>query len=189
MRVVATLDVFGLKPAAWLAILGAILEAFGFLLVAVELTRAQRRELGTAGPFQFLLTFGGWVRIRWRRLRGKMVTHEGSAALAGTATVSGRGSARVGTESKEFADRIRVLEENFKQLDNEVAAHRQELDERIGKEAKAQQAALAEFRDQVQARAEKDREAFAKSAVLQWWGIALFVLGACVSAAANVVGT
>ena len=81
-----------------------------------------------------------------------------------------------------------MLEENFKQLDNEVADHRQELDERISKEAETQQAALAEFRDQVQARAEKEREAFARSAVLQWWGIALFVLGACASAAANVVG-
>ena len=126
--------------------------------------------------------------MRWRRLRGKTVTHEASAALTDTATVSGRVSARLGTESEEFADRIRVLEENFKQLDNEVAAHRRELDKRIGKETEAQQVALAEFRDQVQARAEEDREAFARSAVLQWWGIALFVLGACVSAAANVVG-
>jgi hypothetical protein len=62
----------------------------------------------------------------------------------------------------EFPDRIRVLEKNFKQLDNE--GHRQELDERISQEAETQQAALAEFRDQ--APAEKEREAFAKAARL-----------------------
>ncbi len=185
---VSTLDIFGLRPAAWLAIFGAILEILGFMFVAVELIRAQRRELGTAGPFQFLLTFGGWVRIGWRRLRGKTVAHEASAALTGTVSLAGRMSARMGTESDEVADRIRVLEENFKQLDNEVAGHRQELDERISNEAETQQAALAEFRNQVQTQAEKEREAFAKSAALQWWGIALFVLGACASAAANVVG-
>jgi hypothetical protein len=184
----ATLSVVGLKPAAWLAILGALLEISGFSLVAVELARAQRRELGTAGPFQFLLVFGTWARVRWRRLLGKSTVHEGSANLSGTISLSARGSVRLGTESKDLAERVPILEENFKQLDNEVTDHRRELDERIGKEAEAQQTALAEFRDQVQARVDEERAAFASSAMLQWWGIGLFVLGACASAAANIAG-
>jgi hypothetical protein len=185
---IALIEVFGLALAAWLGIFGGILEIAGFGLVAVELVRAQRKELGHAGPFQFILTWARWIRLRWRRLMGKSVTHYASATMTAGGTISGRGKARAGTSSNDVADRLRVLEENFERLDNEVDRHRRELDARIDEETAAQQAALAEFRSRVETRESEERTAFANSAKLQWLGIALFVLGAMASAAANVVG-
>jgi hypothetical protein len=70
-----------MQLSALLAAVGALLEIAGFMLVAVELARAQRRELGTAGPFRFLITFTRWARRTYRKLTGKTITHEGSAHL------------------------------------------------------------------------------------------------------------
>jgi hypothetical protein len=184
----ALIEFLGLEPAAWLGIVGGALEIFGFALVATELVRAQRRELGHAGPFQFLLDLGSATRIWWRRLRGKTVTHETSAHLSGTTRLTGRGSRRGGTDSEALEDRVRVLEENFEELDGEVTKHRQELDVRIGEEAERVHGALGEFRDEVRAESDQQKAAFADSAKLQWWGIWLFVIGAAASAMANVVG-
>lgn len=188
MIAIASLDICRLEPAAWLAIVGGILEISGFSLVAVELARAQRRELGTAGPFQFVVVFGQWVKRLYRRVTGKSIVHEASAHLSGIGTVTGRLSARTGTESEELDERMRVLEENFRQLDAEVTQHRSQLDAKIDKESEAHRKALAAFETRVQAQEAEARKAFATSAALQWWGIGLFVLGALTSAAANVVG-
>jgi hypothetical protein len=171
---------------AWLAVVGALLEIFGFALIATELLRAQWRELGTAGPFQFLVDVTRWIKRKYRKFFGKSVTHTVSVA-AGTATATGRASARLGTEKTDPKERLRVLEENFKALDQEVTRHRAELDERIGKEAKVLRTALTALEIRTQAREEEDKQAFRASASLQWTGIGFFVLGAGVSAAANIV--
>jgi hypothetical protein len=184
----ALIEIFGLKPAAWLGVLGGSLEILGFALVATELVRAQRRELGTSGPFQPLLNWGFRIRIWWRKLRGKTVTHEMSTHLSGTSKMTGRGSRRSGTESNALEDRVRVLEENFEELDGEVTKHRKELDDRIGRESEKLHGALGDFRNEVRSESERQKAAFADSANLQWFGIGLFVLGAAASAAANVVG-
>ncbi len=184
----ALIEICDLKPAAWLGILGGSLEILGFALVATELVRTQRRELGSAGPFQFLLNWGLALRIRWRKLRGRAVTHEASANLSGTVRATGRASARVRTQSESLEERVRILEENFKQLDAEVEGHRKDLDARIDEESEKQHASLSQFREQVAANEERSKAAFADSAKLQWWGIGLFVIGAAASAMANVVG-
>lgn len=176
-----------MQLATSLAVVGALLEIAGFMLVAVELTRAQRRELGTAGPFQFLVTFTHWARRTYRKLTGKTITHEGSAHLSGTLKVSGRGSARLETQSEDPAERLRVLEENFRQLDAELAQHREELDAKIHKVSDGQRKALMTLEAKLQAEADAAREVFETSALLQWWGIGLFILGAAASAASNIV--
>jgi len=160
-----------LEASGWLGAVGGVLEITGFALVATELVRAQRRELGHAGPFQFLLNWASGVRIWWRKLRGKTVTHEASAHVTGTVDVSGQLSARTGTESEALEDRVRVLEENFRQLDAEVESHRKELDDRIGKETDKLHGALGDLRGEVRAEAERQKAAFADSAKLQWLGI------------------
>lgn len=174
--------------SALLAALGAALEISGFALVAVELVRTQRRELGTAGPFQFLITFTRWTERIYRKLAGRTITHEGAAELSGTLTAHGRASARLETQSKDPVERLRVLEENFKQLEAEVAQHRDELDDKIDKAVTAQREALAALETKLQAEADAEKKEFAASALLQWWGIGLFVLGAIASAASNIVG-
>jgi hypothetical protein len=75
--------------SALLAALGAVLEISGFMLVAVELVRTQRRELGTAGPFQFLVTFTRWTKQAYRKLTGTTIAHEGAVELSGTLSVTG----------------------------------------------------------------------------------------------------
>lgn len=157
------------------------------MLVAVELVRTQRRELGTAGPFQFLLTFTRWVRRSYRKLAGTRITHEGSAHLSGTLEASGRGSARLEIQSEDPAERLRALEENFRQLDAELARHREELDDKIDKASDEQRKALMTLEAKLQAEADAAKEVFETSTLLQWWGIGLFVLGAVASAASNVV--
>jgi hypothetical protein len=182
----ALLEFFGLEPSEWLAVVGGALEILGFAIVAVELVRAQRRELGHAGPFQFLVTGGRWIKYRIKKLFGKVETHEISAHLSGTSEMTGRGKARSGTESNELSERLRVLEENLAALDNEVDQHRQELDKRISKEAEALKAQIDALRADIEAKEAEAKEAFATSAVLQWWGVGIFIIGAMCSAAANV---
>jgi hypothetical protein len=174
--------------SALLAALGAALEIFGFGLVAVELVRTQRRELGTAGPFQFLVTFTQWTRRVYRKVIGKTITHEGSGELSGTINLTGRATARLETQSEDPAERVRVLEENFKQLEAEVAQHRDELDSKIDEANRKQREAMTALEAKLQAEADAEKKAFETSALLQWWGIGLFVLGAIASAASNIVG-
>lgn len=173
----------------FLTILGGALEILGFAIVATELVRTQRRELGTAGPFQFLVIAGQRVRHGIRRLLGRTETHEGSAHLSGKATITGRGSARVGTQSKEVIDRLRVLEENFIQLDNELTQHRRELDEKIDKTSGHLEAQIVALRASLDQKEQEEKEAFATSASLQWAGIGVFILGVIASVTANLVGS
>jgi hypothetical protein len=180
------LEPFGLRPSEWLAIVGGALEILGFALVAVELVRTHRRELGTAGPFQFLVTAGRWIRFRVRKLLGEVKVHEGSAHMAGNVETGGTVSARLGTESPDLGERLRVLESNFALLDQEVTRHRSELDRKIEEEAEAIRTDVRSVRADIAAREAEAREAFKASAALQWWGIGLFVIGAICSAAANL---
>jgi hypothetical protein len=142
----------------FLTMLGGALEILGFAIVATELVRTQRRELGTAGPFQFLVVAGQRVRRGIRRLLGKTEAHEGSAHLSGKATITGRGSARAGTQSKKVVDRLRVLEENFIRLDNEVTQHRRELDEKIDKASGHLEAQIVAFKASLEQREKKRRK-------------------------------
>lgn len=182
----ALLVICGLEPSEWLAIVGGGLEIIGFALVAVELVRAQRRELGTAGPFQFLVTGGRWVKNRVRGLFGRTQAHEASAFGSGTSKATGRAKSRSGTESKDFGERLRVLEENLAALDKEVDLNRRELGKKIEEEAGLLRSDIADLRSDIAAKEAKEKEAFRTSAVLQWWGIGIFVVGAMCSAAANV---
>lgn len=172
-----------------LTVLGGTLEILGFAIVATELVRAQRRELGTAGPFQFLVVAGQRLRRGIRRLLGKTEVHEGSAHLNGKATITARGSARSDTQSKEVADRLRVLEENFARLDEEVDQHRQELDEKIDKTSGHLEAQIVALRASLEQKEQEENEAFATSASLQWAGIGVFILGVIASVTANLVGS
>jgi hypothetical protein len=172
-----------------LAALGAALEIFGFMLVAVELVRTQRRELGTAGPFQFLVTFTRWTRQVYRKLTGRTITHEGAVELSGTLSVTGRASARLETQSNDPAERLHVLEENFRQLEAELTQHRDELEAKVDKSSNEQREALMALEAKLQAEADTAKKTFEASASLQWWGIGLFVLGAIASAASNIMGS
>jgi hypothetical protein len=173
-----------LEASALLGIVGGVLEIIGFALVATELVRAQRRELGHAGPFQFLLN-------TWSRMKGLFGEPEGATIQAPSAdalAVGDRVSLNVSTQSEDLADRVRVLETNLRRLTTEVAEHREELDDRIGNESAKLEDRIVQLQSNIDARTEKDKLAFADSAKLQWWGIGLFVVGAAFSAAANVVG-
>jgi hypothetical protein len=184
----ALIEIIGLKPAAWLGIVGGVLEITGFALVATELVRAQRRELGHAGPFQFVLNWANWVRARWARLFGKPQNVTIHVPAAEAVAAGDRLSLRLSTESDDLAERVRVLETNLRRFGTEVEEQRAELDDRIGKEVTKLEDLIVQLRVDVDAQKEKDRLAFADSAKLQWLGIFLFVFGAGFSASANVVG-
>lgn len=180
------MEPIGLEPSEWLAIVGGALEILGFALVAVELVRVQRRELGTAGPFQFLVTTGRWIESRVRKLLGREKVREVSATAAETIETADRVSARLGTESTDLGNRLRVLESNFTALDQEVTRHRSELDQKIQKESEKVRTEVRSLRAEMAAREAVAKDAFQTSATLQWWGIGLFVIGAICSAAANL---
>jgi hypothetical protein len=177
-----------LEASGWLGIVGGVLEITGFGLVAVELVRAQRRELGTAGPFQFLLTLGSRLSKRLRRLFGRDVTIRVPLGVAEEVNIAERLKLRLTTQSEDLAQRVKVLESNFKRLEEEWELDRQSLEGQITHEAERREKALNALRADIDSRRDEDREAFAGSARLQWLGIGLFVLGAIASAMANVVG-
>jgi hypothetical protein len=176
-----------MDSCVWLNLLGGLLEIAGFTLVAVELLRLERRELGTAGPFQFLVDSVGWVRRKVRRLLRREEVHEAKRVdLSGTAHATSSASARLSTGRPTLEDRVRVLEENFKQLAAEVRQHRLDLDQKIDRATARQEAALGQLREKIQEEKEREKQELKASLSLQWYGIFLFISGVAITVAANV---
>lgn len=176
-----------MHPCIWLNILGGALEIVGFLLVAVELFRTQRREIGLPATLRRLQGFLARARARMRRLFGRARTHTASAELRGNYGIaaSARGTVRRG-RGKTLEDHVAALEKNFAELDMEVEQHRRELDEAIRGVAGDLKDARAELEKDRERREDDDREFLRASVALQWWGIGLFVTGASVTTVANL---
>jgi hypothetical protein len=176
------------KPCIWLSILGGVLEITGFLLVAVELFRTQRREFGTPTPIRLFRQARDRVRIRIRRLLGRTKTHLGSGTLTAKVnlTASAKAQLRRGW-GKTLEDHVSALEKNLAELDREVEEHRAELDQAIKGVSDDLKAMRVDLEQQWKEREDDQREFLRTSVTLQWWGIGLFVLGTAISAVANVI--
>jgi hypothetical protein len=171
-----------------LNILGGVLEISGFMLVAYELFRTQRREFGTPKVIKLLLRAKD--RVTWfvKKLFRRGKTHEISATLTGESHMSGsmRSQFRVG-RGKTLEDHLAALEKNFAELDKEVEQHRFELDKAVKDMADDLRAMRAELEQQRKEREEEEKEFLRASISLQWIGIALFVCGTIASVVGNVI--
>jgi HAMP domain-containing protein len=149
---------------------GGVLQILGFVLVAIELGRVQRREFGE--PVWMTRLRG---RIR-RLLRQTKTVHLGSATATASANMSARAKIRT-RPGQSVEDRVSALEKNFGRLDEEVD------EERIAA-TQAYDLVLEQLtvtRAEVNQRRELDertRKAFLRTSVLlQAWGTAFFVIG------------
>jgi hypothetical protein len=172
----------------WLNIGGGILEIGGFGIVAYELFRTQRRDLGDPWLLARLKVSKNRVTGVFRRLFRRTESHEISASLTGTIELSGTLKAqRRRGRGQTLEDHVAALEQNFAELEKEVEEHRAELDtaiEGVSSELRETQVALGRQR---QEREEEEKELLRASVTLQWWGISLFVAGVVASVAANVI--
>jgi len=171
-----------------LNIAGIALEATGFLIVAVELFRTQRRETGNPKIVQTFIDRGRWVRGKWRRLLGKAKTVEVGTAIESNIAVgdSVRGIVRTG-RGKTLEDHLAALEKNFTRLDKEVEEQRTELAKEIDELRTELLGTHREIEDAQKRREEEEREFRRTSHALQWTGIGLFVLGISFSGVANII--
>lgn len=172
----------------WLNITGGLLEIAGFALVAYELFRTQRRELGDPKPLVLVMRaqerLVAFLRKLLRKPREVTIKAEPATAYA----VGGSVKIKIRQDrGQTLEDHVAALESNVAELEKEVETHRRELDEAIAgvsKDLKEMQVALELQR---QERKEEDQEILRTSVTLQWWGIGLFVAGVAASVAANVV--
>lgn len=149
---------------------GDVLQMLGFVLVAIELGRVQRREFGEPS----------WVtRVRaWlgRRLGRAKTVHLGSANLKVGTQMSARGKVRT-PPGHSVEERVSALEKNFDRLDGEVdqeriaaAQARSDLLEQLNV-TRAEVNRQREFD-------ERERKDFLRTSVLlQAWGTTFFVVG------------
>lgn len=154
----------------WLTIVGGALEGFGFGLVALELTRIQRREFGAP---QFIRRIKGWVR---RLLRRPQVVKLSAAAGGG----GGVGKARLRVRrapGETLEERVSALEENLGHLEGELDERTRESEQRSESIEQAQRDMRADLDQRRREQEEQQRESLRTSVTLQTWGMLLFVVG------------
>lgn len=150
-------------------IAGGALQIIGFVLVAIELGRVQRREFGTPRFIERL-------RGRLRRLFRRSKTIEASAHGVILSGGSARGVVRAG-RGTTLEDHVAALEENLGRLDDEVAANRIEAERWRSELLEQLTVTRAEVNEQRQ-RDDEDRKGFLRtSLLLQTWGTTCFVVG------------
>jgi hypothetical protein len=152
-----------------LVVAGGVLQILGFVLVAIELGRVQRREFGAPRSVD-------WIRGRLRRLFGRSRTIEASAQ--GAALSSGSARAVIRTDrGSTLEDHVVALEENLDRLDNEVAANHAEAAAWRSELLEEVSVTRAEMNEQRE-RDDEERKSFLRVALLlQTWGTVFFVAG------------
>jgi predicted RNase H-like nuclease (RuvC/YqgF family) len=150
----------------------------GFVVVASELARVQRREFGAPKAWRKLRA---WVRRRF----GVSDAAELGATIAGRGTASAELTARYRIEGS-MEDRVEALAKNLERLDKEVTQERRKLRGEI-REVRQK---LDELRAQVEREheqiEEERKEALKSSLAFQWTGTGLFVVGAVLTTIGNV---
>jgi predicted RNase H-like nuclease (RuvC/YqgF family) len=150
----------------------------GFVVVAWELARVQRREFGAPKAWRKLRA---WVRRRF----GAPDAAELGATVAGRGTASAELTARYRIEGS-MEDRVEALAKNLERLEKEVTQERRKLRGEI-REVRQK---LDELRAQVERERpqieEERKEALKSSLAFQWTGTGLFVVGAVLTTIGNV---
>jgi hypothetical protein len=152
-----------------LIIVGGTLQIAGFILVAIELGRVQRREFGTPVWIQRL-------QGRLRRIYGHSRTIEVTAAGTSLSTGSARAKVRRG-RGKTLEDHVAALERNVQHLDDEVDELRADSEQWRGELLDQLHVTRAEVVAQRRADDEVRRTFLRTSVLLQAWGTFLFVVG------------
>lgn len=164
------------------------MEIAGFALVAYELFRTQRRELGDPWLLARLKASKDRIVAVVRKVFRRTKVHEMSANLTGTIKLTGTLTAsRRRGRGQTLEDHVAALEENFAELEKEVEGHRAELDRAIEEVHDELRETRDELKLERREREEEENELLRASVTLQWWGISLFVAGVITSVAANVI--
>lgn len=169
-----------MEGCAGLIIAGGALQLFGFVLVAWELWRVQRREWGT--PQSLIRVQASLRRLRElprRVFRRSHETHVGSGRASGGGSISASGRAwlNIPGEGATVEQRLEVIEFNLVRLEREVSDHGrrirvQRADLRSGLDG------LRQHVEQQHTEREADRREFLRgSIVLQVVGTGCFVVG------------
>jgi hypothetical protein len=146
------------------------LQILGFVLVAIELGRVQRREFGEP---VWITRARAWMR---RRFRGAKTVHLGSATLSAGTRMSARGKART-PPGHSVEERVSALEKNLDRLDEEVDRERIAAAEAHSDLLEQLNVTRAELNRQREFD-ERERKNFLRTSVLlQAWGTTFFVVG------------
>jgi hypothetical protein len=166
----------------WLSGIGGLMEVGGLAIVVVQLTRVQRRDLGTPAWI-------GKVRAIWRRVTGRsgrVVYLQGlDAAASSDATL--RLSVGRAAADETLDARVKALEANLAELDRKTDERFGDMEQRLSTAHERVDALRADM-EKIQREAdEARREELRESVTLQWWGTGLFVLGVVASFLGNAV--
>jgi hypothetical protein len=151
----------------------------GLGLVAVELTRVQRRDLGTPQ----------WIRRARTWLPRRTATPDAQPAeLAGHS--HGSSSAWIDLTTgpppvPTIEERVASLEANLSALRDHTDQRQADLEERLTTQSQRVVELRADVDRQHAEREAERREQLRESVTLQWWGTGLFVVGAILSGLAN----
>jgi hypothetical protein len=184
-----------MTPCIWLNILGGVLEISGFLLVAVELFRTQRREFGTPKAAKLLIRSERSLVRSLRRLTLFRRPHEAAKELESKpAYLTGLTAAGRSNTSMELTagpptleKRVWKLENELQKLSSQIAADRKKAMGDLDRLRDAQSKRLTSLEQTREEREERQREFLHTSVMLQWWGIGLFVCGTVASVLSNVI--
>jgi hypothetical protein len=156
---------------------GGVLQILGFVLVAIELGRVQRREFGEP-------VWVTRIRARLRRLLGRTKTVHLSATITASTNLSARAKVRTPPGSS-VEERVSALEKNFGRLDDEVDHERVAAAEAYSRLLEQLTVTRAEVNQQRELD-ERARKAFLQTSVLlQAWGTTFFVVGTVL----GIIGT
>ena len=150
----------------------------GFVVVAWELARVQRREFGAPKAWRKLRA---WVRRRF----GVSEAIEMGGAATGRGTVSAELTARYRIEGS-MDDRVEALEKNLERLENEVTQERRKLRTEIREVRQKLDELHARVEQERQQADEERKEVLKSSLAFQWTGTGLFVVGAILTTIGNV---
>lgn len=160
-----------------LNIAGGILEVSGFIVVAWELARVQRREFGAPKVWRSLRA---WVR---RLLGWSRAIEVSLEPVRETDTLLGPSVRHRPGDSIE--ERVSALEQSLRHLEDEVSGHRKSLEAQIRKVREELNGLRTQVEQERQQAEEERKEALKSSLAFQWIGTGLFVIGAVLTIIGN----
>jgi hypothetical protein len=164
-----------------LIVLGVLFEVAGLGLLAWQLARVQRHELGI-----------GWlasVQSMWRVLKGARFVSRSVTLRAAGGRATARGDiARVGAgRGTTVESRLDALERNQAAMDEEIDARFREQDDLREALEHSIRAMEARVRREEDAREDERLTRLRESVAYQWIGTVLFFTGAVLAGVANGV--
>jgi len=154
------------------------LEVFGLVLVAWQLTRIQRRELGTPS---WVLRFLAWWPP-WKRSRSVEIAVPAATARAEGSPVT----LRWGEAPDDTLDsRVDVLERQVAALDRAAVERDAAVNQRVSAMSTRVDQLRADVDREMARRDEEHREQLREDVTLQWVGTGLFFLGAVLNGVFN----